>query len=110
MSKHKIEWDIRSKDGKITEGNEWAKDLAEQIGNTCMEHGKGFVFIPFGGSNLTCKSFFATSLTKPMVFAAAIGMAIHHYFEAIDDPNIREKIVKAIVQTATDGSLDETDD
>lgn len=81
MSKHKIEWDIRSGDGKITEGNEWAKDLAEHIGKVCFEHGKGFIFAPWGGSNLTCKSFFATSHTNPIMFAGGMVMMISNYIK-----------------------------
>lgn len=79
MSKDEFVWDIRSKDGKITEGNEWAKDLAEHIGKVCLEHGKGFIFVPFGGSNLTCKSFFATSLTDKRVFGAGITSMLSNY-------------------------------
>lgn len=77
----KFKWDIRSENGKITEGNEWAKDLAEYIGKECIKHGKGFIFAPWGGSNLTCRSFFATSNTDPSVFAAGISMMITNYIK-----------------------------
>lgn len=77
----KFKWDIRSGDGKVTEGNEWAKDLAEYIGKECIKHGKGFIFAPWGGSNLTCRSFFATSFTDPVMFGAGISMMITNYLK-----------------------------
>lgn len=76
-----FEWDIRSNDGKVTEGNEWAKELSEHIGKVCLEHGKGFIFAPWGGSNLTCKSFFATNHTDPMMFGAGVAMLISNYMK-----------------------------
>lgn len=77
----KFKWDIRSSDGKITEGNEWAKELTEYIGKECLKHGKGFIFAPYGGSNLTCRSFFATSHTDPLVFGSGISMMITNYIK-----------------------------
>ena len=103
MSKRKFEWDIRSRDGKVTEGNEWAKDLAEHIGQVCADHGKGFIFVPFGGSNLTCRSFFATSLTEPELFGAGISMMIANYLKnnpAFKSESDIAKWVGAIAQTA----------
>ena len=76
-----FEWNIRSDDGKITEGNEWAKDLAEHIARVCHEHGKGFIFAPWGGSNTNCRSFFATNHTDPAYFGAGIAMMISNYLK-----------------------------
>lgn len=104
MSKHKIEWDIRSRDGKITEGNEWAKDLAEHIGKVCFEHGKGFIFAPWGGSNLTCKSFFATSHTNPIMFAGGMAMMISNYIK--NNPLLNKDEVKDYVSSIAQTALD----
>lgn len=96
-------WDIRNKDGKVTEGNEWAKNLAGKIGEECMKHGKGFVFCPFGGSNHTCKSFFATSLTNPIVFGAAMTMMLSNFIYSnpdIKDPENRKAFLRTVSEAA----------
>lgn len=117
MTKNKdnveFEWDIRSDDGKITEGNEWAKDLAEYIGKECLKHGKGFIFAPYGGSNLTCRSFFATSHTDPIMFGSGISMIITNYIK--HNPFLKSEAdvvrwVSTIMTTSLEMYRDERDD
>lgn len=109
-----FQWDIRSNDGEITEGNEWAKDLAEYIGRECIKHGKGFIFAPWGGSNITCKSFFATSHTDPAYFGAGIAMMLSNFIKNNPAFKSEKEIVMwigTILHTALEsyqGGLDET--
>lgn len=108
-----FEWNIRSDDGKITEGNEWAKDLAEHIAKVCHEHGKGFIFAPWGGSNLTCKSFFATNHTDPAYFGAGISMMVSNYLKNNPAFKSEKEIVKwvgTIMYTALKAYKGELDD
>lgn len=108
-----FEWDIRSHDGKITEGNEWAKDLAEQIASVCHEHGKGFIFAPWGGSNTNCRSFFATSHTDPAYFGAGISMMVSNYLKNNPAFKSEKEIVKwvgTIMYTALKAYKGELDD
>ena len=108
----KIALDIRSVDGQVTKGNEWAVELTKHIGKICEKHGKGFIFAPWGGSNTSCKSFFATSHTDPMMFGAGIAMMMSNYLKNNPDVESREdkiKWVNAAAQTVID-LLDEEED
>ena len=98
----KFKWDIRSNNGEVTEGNEWAKKLAEKIAVECDKHGKGFIFAPWGGSEMTCKSFFATSHQNPMMFGAGMAMMLSNYMKANPDlpKKYRKEWLKGIIKTA----------
>ena len=89
MASKKVRFEIRNKDGKVSKGNEWAVDLAGRIGQECAEHGKGFIFAPWGGSNTNCKSFFATNHQDPMIFGAGMSMIISNYIK--ENPNFKSE-------------------